>query len=182
MFIKIQDGQPVETTLKALREADPNVSFRADYPDEQINPFGIFRVETGTRPEIDHQRQIATLSGPVFVGGIWQRVWEVADRPIEDRRAKAELSRAAFCMRLLALGILPAAEAVTAARGEWPGTFGAAIAGLPEAQAAAAQIEWATSETVRYGAPSLQGLALMQAGGDAERAMAILDAIFEVAA
>ena len=74
-------------------------------------------------------------------------------------RATASVSRAAFCTNLMAAGLLPPIEAIAAARGEWPATFAKGLDGLSEAQAAAAQIEWAGAGTIRRNAPLLASLA-----------------------
>lgn len=96
-----------------------------------------------------------------------------------DPRITASLSRLDFCLALMRLKILPVDECKAAARGEWPATFAAFVAGLPTDEAAEAEIRWATAQTVEYGNPLLQGLALAHAG-DATGAAALLDAIFGV--
>lgn len=96
-----------------------------------------------------------------------------------DPRLTASLSRLDFCLALMRFKILPVDECKAAARGEWPATFAAFVAGLPTDEAAEAEIRWATAQSVEYGNALLQGLALAQAG-DADGATALLDAIFGV--
>lgn len=59
-------------------------------------------------------------------------------------RETASLTRTAFCIACKRMGILPPAEAVAAARGDWPATFTDALTGLP-VDAAEAQIVWAAA-------------------------------------
>ncbi len=63
------------------------------------------------------------------------------------------LSKIDFCRALYAAQILPADLVVDAARGKWPSTFEAAIAGLPEAEQVDAKLAWAGAESVRRNAP-----------------------------
>lgn len=97
-----------------------------------------------------------------------------------DPRLTAELEKGPFCIRLMELGVLPPAEAALAARGEWPATFAAYMASLAPADAARAEIEWATVSRVRYDHPMLKALALMNTGDDQVQATALLDAIFGI--
>lgn len=100
---------------------------------------------------------------------------------LQDKRDRAWLTRTAFCQRLWRLGVLPKPEAVQAARGEWPATFAAYTSSLTDDEATDVQIEWAASSNVVYANPSLQALALANAGGDQAAATALLDQIFEIA-
>lgn len=92
---------------------------------------------------------------------------------IDTWRATASIARGPFCLNLMAAGILPPAEAVLAAKGEWPATFAAAITGLTEAQAAAAQIDWASATTIRRNHPMIATLAAQAGLADAQ-----VDALF----
>mgnify|MGYP003645224382 CR=1 FL=1 len=69
-------------------------------------------------------------------------------KPIEELRATASITKAAFCTLLKKVGELPRLEAIEAARGVWPKTFEMALAGMPEDVADAAEIEWATATTI----------------------------------
>jgi hypothetical protein len=178
MYIQIQKGQPVPITLKQLREANPNTSFRADYPADQLAQLGVFAVVVEAQPLVDYALENVELGSPELLAGVWTRRWEVTALSLDERRARASLSRGEFCLKLLALGILSAGEAVAAARGQWPASFDVALEGMPEAESGAAQIEWANSDLVHYDAPSLQRLAILQAGGDPAGALAVLDSIF----
>lgn len=99
---------------------------------------------------------------------------------VDERRAAAVLDKTSFCKRLRQVGILPATEAVLAARGEWPATFAAFTSDITEDDAADAQIEWAGALNIRYNHPLLQGLAMAYANGDPDGATAVLDLIFEI--
>lgn len=95
-----------------------------------------------------------------------------ADRieSIESKRATASLSRRDFCLATVVAGLLQPADAVEAARGGWPASFAAAV---PPEQAVAAQIIWASANTVDRMDPLLLQVASAQNITDAH-----LDAMF----
>lgn len=101
---------------------------------------------------------------------------------LAEIRASASLPRLDFCLALLRLNILPMDECKSAARGEWPATFAAFVAGMSPSDAAEAEIRWATAQNIYYSNALLQGLAMIKAGGDSAAATAFLDAVFGVAA
>lgn len=74
---------------------------------------------------------------------------------LAEWRSTAVLSRAQFCTRAFRAGLLPKADAIAAAKGEWPPSFDAAIAGLPENIKIEAQIEWAAVNEIRRDADTL---------------------------
>ena len=91
------------------------------------------------------------------------RTVTISDRSIEDIREVSSITRRSFCLALAHADILPSAEAIEAAKGNWPATFDAALAGLSDAEKFAAQIEWATAQNVQRTHP----LIAMLAGPDA---------------
>ena len=68
---------------------------------------------------------------------------------IEEVRASAYLERAAFCNGLADAGVIADAEAVAAARGEWPASFAGFLDYLTTTQRRDAQITWASCVTVQ---------------------------------
>jgi hypothetical protein len=99
---------------------------------------------------------------------------------LAEKRAAAVLPKLEFCLALWRLSILPKDECKPAARGEWPATFAAFVAGLSEQDATEAEIRWAAATQIFYTNPLLQALALFKAGGDPVQAAALLDGIFGV--
>lgn len=87
-------------------------------------------------------------------------------------REQANLTRTAFCIACKRMGILPPAEAVAAARGDWPATFADALTGLP-VDAEEAQIVWAAATHISRADPVLAVVA-QHAGMTAEQ----VDAMF----
>jgi len=85
-------------------------------------------------------------------------------------RSTVDMDKGAFCIGLMRLGVLPAAEAVAASKGEWPATFANAVAILP-IDPDEAQIIWAATARVRRLHPILLALIpqspLTDAGVDA---------------
>jgi hypothetical protein len=62
-------------------------------------------------------------------------------------RGQAWLPRGAFCRALVTANILPAQEAIAAARGDWPDTFASALSSLP-VDPVGAQIDWAAAPNI----------------------------------
>lgn len=98
---------------------------------------------------------------------------------LEEQRSVAVLSRIEFCKALKKLSVLPADEAVRAARGEWPATFADYTSSLPADEATDLEILWAGVSEIHYSDPYLQALALHKAG-DQPGAVALLDQIFGI--
>ena len=75
---------------------------------------------------------------------------------IEDRRSGAWISRTKFCLALKRAGILSPADALIAAKGDWPDTFNAALTALPgRIDQDEAQIVWAAVAEVHRMDPVL---------------------------
>lgn len=89
------------------------------------------------------------------------RTTTVSDIPVDDLREGMQMPRGQFCIALASAGVLPAAEAIEAAKGNWPATFNAALSGLSNGENIAAQIEWATAQTIRRNHPLIAMLADM---------------------
>lgn len=100
---------------------------------------------------------------------------------LAERRDAARLDRGELCKALLDAGILSAASAVVAAKGDWPSEFDGFLAAMPESARPSAQIDWAAATTVRYGNPLLQSAALAYVQGNATAATTLLDSLFGVA-
>ena len=68
--------------------------------------------------------------------------------PLKKLREKAVLSKMEFCLRVSELSILSNADAVAAARGEWPSAMDALLPLLTDAQKTQILIEWGASAEV----------------------------------
>lgn len=75
------------------------------------------------------------------------------DAAREAWRARATMTRAEFCAALRAAGVLTRAEAITAAKGDWPASFEPMLEGMSEAEADTALILWAGITTVERNHP-----------------------------
>lgn len=95
---------------------------------------------------------------------------------LAGRRAEAKLSRQAFCLALFRQGMLSEADAIAAAKGDWPASLDDMLAGLSSADAAEARIVWATSTEVRRLHPLLAAIAAHMSVADET-----LDAMFGIA-
>ena len=67
---------------------------------------------------------------------------------LADRRASTSIPRGTLCINLMAADLLTPADALAAAKGNWPSVFAAALTGLSEDDQAAAQILWADAQTI----------------------------------
>lgn len=74
---------------------------------------------------------------------------EIEPLTIEQIRASTSIDRAAFCNGLADAGVITDAEAIAAARGEWPSSFAGFLDYLNAAQSRDAQITWASCVTVQ---------------------------------
>lgn len=68
---------------------------------------------------------------------------------LEQIRASTSIDRAAFCNGLADAGVIADAEAIAAARGEWPASFAGFLDYLTTTQRRDAQITWASCVTVQ---------------------------------
>ena len=116
--------------------------------------------------EIGHQFDGATFAPKVPT--VEEQVAELA-----EWRSKATLSRRQFCIAAYRAGLLSEADAVLAAKGEWPASFDAALVGLPANVVTEAKIEWASVSEIRRSAPLLE--TVRQSAGVTED---VLDTMF----
>lgn len=73
--------------------------------------------------------------------------WIAPSQAIYDWRTTARLERGEFVAALLDAEILSGAEAIQAAKGDWPDTFGSALATLP-VDPVKAQVQWGAATSV----------------------------------
>lgn len=90
MFALVQDGALVRYpyTITDLRLANQNVSFAANVDDETLASFGMIRVITVDRPEIEAHQAIEE-GQPVFSDGNWVQTWvvrELNEAEIQQRK------------------------------------------------------------------------------------------------
>lgn len=140
-------------------------------PEEILAGYPEGTVEVPLKPD----------AGAVWTGAAWvAHVETEADKEARRgaARASAVITKGVFCSALMRAGLLSKAEAVAAAKGEWPASFAAFTAALPEDLAAEAEIKWAAAVEVHYADPLLQMLALHVGGGNPESATVILDGMF----
>jgi hypothetical protein len=123
------------------------------YGDEQLVPIVEVTVDNSTT-EWTTSASVDTVEADRVL-----RTVTISDMTIADIRAGASLTRRAFCLALSVADILPPAQAIEAAKGSWPATFAAALAGLSDAEKFAAQIEWATAQNVQRTHPLIAMLA-----------------------
>jgi hypothetical protein len=112
-----------------------------------VTPDGAFIGAFGDGALPDDPAAIEVPDAPPHGAAIWQDgTWQWDERT--SWRMGRSLDRAGFCRALMAHSILPPAEAVDAAKGNWPPTFAAALATLPGIDPFGAQIDWASAPSV----------------------------------
>lgn len=102
------------------------------------------------------------------------------DTRLSAWRQTAYLDRAAFVRAVVRAGVLPAGEAVPAAKGDWPPTFDTALATLP-VNPLDAQIDWAAAPGVARLNPLFLAVLAFYAAAEnltPDHAEALGDAIF----
>lgn len=86
----------------------------------------------------------------VTAGGVVVVDWA---RARAQFRQTATMPKPSFVMAAVELGFLSEADAVSAAKGDWPASFGDVLAALPAAERLGAQVQWASVAEVRRDAP-----------------------------
>lgn len=180
-YIKLTNGVPEIYSIGQLRRDNPNTSFPKNIPEALLAAYDVYpcKQEAGGPPAHNPMTQDVTQEF-TQLHGEWAQVWVVKEKSQADKdaakalwRSSAVLSRAQFCTRAFRAGLLPKADAIAAAKGEWPPSFDAALAGLPEDVKTEAQIEWAAVNEIRRDASTL---AVVQAAENIDEAH--IDALF----
>lgn len=124
------------------------------YADRDGKYLGIF---VGGIPSIEGIIEIPVPPNDLaeWDGQKWVVYEPTPEELLTTERASASVTRGQFCTNLITSGILPIAEAVAAAKGDWPNTFAAALVSMTDAERAAAEIEWAGATTILRNAPLL---------------------------
>ena len=161
MYIKLTNGTPSLYSLGELRRDNPNTSFPRVIPDELFASYDVYPYTRPAQPifeELTHNLVDGAFEQDV--DGNWSRPWVIEaksqselDSDLADWRGRASLYRRDFCIALKRAGILPVAEAIAAAKGDWPTTFETALSSLTQDEQDEAQIEWASVIEIRRSHP-----------------------------
>ena len=87
MFVKVNNGsvEKYPYTIGQLRQDNPNTSFPRRLTDETLAEYGLYRVDSTARPEIDDKTQRCNQkSQPELVDGKWVLGWDVYDKSQEE--------------------------------------------------------------------------------------------------
>ena len=180
-YIKLTNGNPEHYSIGKLRRDNPNTSFPKHVPEHVLAEYDVYPVVETPQPAFDPVTQTVSQDDtPKYVSGQWVRKWTVRDKTAEELAEKltrwrqgATLSRRQFCIAAYRAGLLSEADAVMAAKGEWPASFDAALVGLPANVVTEAKIEWAAVSEIRRSAPLLE--TVRQSAGVTE---GVLDTMF----
>ena len=163
MYIKLTNGTPTPYSLGQLRRDNSNTSFPQLIPDVLLASYDVYPCIVPERPTLNSLTQ--SLVKGAFeqdVDGNWSLPWVVEaksqselDSDLADWRGQATLHRRDFCIALKRAGVLPVAEAIAAAKGDWPTAFETALNALTQDEQDEAQIEWASVVEIRRNHPMI---------------------------
>lgn len=137
-------------TSEAEVVAPPEGKIFADMDGKLIGVFAGFEPD-GAFQEVT---SLPPVPESLWVDGEW-----VQPDPMIALREVAAMSRQAFCLALFRAQILTEADAIAAAKGEWPTALDDLLTALPDTEAAEARIVWATSSEIRRLHPLLASIA-----------------------
>lgn len=160
-LVKLINGNPVPYTEAAFRADNKHTVYGNAISSRHLNAQDVYRVSVAPEPVVPGKIAVLDSLPVQDVNGNWVLGWTLRDytaAELADWRSKASMSRANFCIALKRMGILPALEAVSASKGEWPTTFSAALVGLP-VDADEAQIVWASASVISRNDPVLEAVA-----------------------
>lgn len=154
-FIKVVAGVPQNYSLSQLKADHPNAMFPADFPDEVLSTFDVYRVTLTATSGIP--------DGYELVDGQWQTKWrdptpQEAAAALSAKRSGMRVTMRQARLALHSAGLLSSVDA--------------AIAALDEPARTAAQIEWEYGSVVERTSPLIAIL------GQTEEQ---IDALFEAA-
>ena len=140
-YVKIQDGTPVPYSFEELRSDNPNVSFAFPPSSESLVDFNVYVLNQDDYPEGFDVIQ----SGPIENrDGEWWQTWAGRNATPEEYRPEMVVTMRQARLALLQQGLLSSVDA--------------AIAGLPEGEKEAAEIEWEYGSEVERLSPLVVGL------------------------
>ncbi len=153
VYAKVENGAVVQYPydLYTLRQDNPNTSFPDGMTAEQYAEWDMVPVTVDLEPEFDGVYKELEAVGPTLIDGVWTQGWSVVDRDPEDVQETIEAQRQGMkCsmrqarLALLQQGLLASVDA--------------AIAGLPEGEKEAAEIQWEYGSEVERLSPLVVGL------------------------
>lgn len=85
MYALIKNGlvEKYPYSVAELRKDNPSVSFPDTPTDADMEPFGVYRVQEVTRPEVDYTQNVSE-GVPELQAGQWTQVWVVSDASDEE--------------------------------------------------------------------------------------------------
>lgn len=95
MYVKITNGsvEKYPYTISDLWGDNPNTSFPDQLPDERLEEFGVFKIETVAKPDAGFDKNVIEAT-PVLVDGKWKQVWIVMDASDAEHLKRIQTARA----------------------------------------------------------------------------------------
>lgn len=172
-YVLVENDTAVSYSLQQLRDAHPNTSFPKNPSAESLADFNVFPLNYDPQPDFDivepdkiEQRVggegVDENGDPIegFYG--WWQSWTGRNRTPEEKRVGVSVTMRQARLALLQQGLLS--------------TVNAAVAGLPEGEKEAAEIQWEYGSEVNRLSPLVVGLMPTLGMSDEE-----IDALFVLA-
>ena len=161
-LVKVTNGRAAPYSFTQFRVDNKRTAYPESISSAQLAAHDVYRVTTQAKPDTT-EGEVAELGDPTQgESGRWVREWTV--RPKTQAELDAErtawrntafLYRRDFCIALKRTGVLSAAQAIQAAKGDWPQAFTSALAQLPQDAQEEAEIEWAAVQEIRRNHPMI---------------------------
>ena len=95
MLVKIVNDA-VDTfpySVRKLKEENPNTSFPKEMPPEALAEWGVYRVETATKPTPAPSQTVVPDDSPALVDSVWTLGWTVRDWTADELTQLARNAR-----------------------------------------------------------------------------------------
>lgn len=80
MYLKLNNGaiEKYPYTIGDLRRDNPQTSFPSQIPDNTLEEFGVFKVESVEKPSVGLDKNVIEIN-PIKIDGVWKQAWVVSD-------------------------------------------------------------------------------------------------------
>jgi hypothetical protein len=80
-------------SVRKLKEENPNTSFLKEMPPEALAEWGVYRVETATKPTPAPSQTAVPADSPALVDSVWTLGWTVRDWTADELTRLARNAR-----------------------------------------------------------------------------------------
>lgn len=95
MYLKLNNGviEKYPYTIGDLRRDNPQTSFPSQIPNDTLEEFGVFKVETIEKPIVGFDKNVIE-GNPILVDGVWKQVWTITDASDAEHLSRVLEARA----------------------------------------------------------------------------------------